>query len=293
MFHGSMVALVTPMFNDERIDFDSLSELVEWHIADATDVIVAVGTTGESATLTNQEKLQVIRAVVQQVNERIPVIAGSSAVGTNATIELTRAAMEQGADACLIMTPPYVKPTQEGLYKHYRAIAHAVAIPQIMYNVPGRTACDLLPETVARLSTISNIIGIKEASGDITRVSKIINMTDGAVDVYSGDDSLTKDMILQGAKGVISVVANIAPRAVHDMCQAALAHNDAAATIINDKLASFYKALFVESNPIPVKWAMERLGKIKPGIRLPLTLLSQEYYETVEQAMREAEVLSD
>ena len=291
MFHGSMVALVTPISADGALDFDALARLVEFHIENGTDALVAVGTTGESATLDVPEHIEVVRRVVKQVAGRVPVIAGTGANSTREAIELTRLAMEAGADACLLVTPYYNKPTQEGLYRHYRATAEAVPIPQILYNVPGRTACDMKPETVARLADIPNIVGLKEASGSLERNRELIARCAGRIDLYSGDDDLGCASILAGFRGVISVTANVAPRAMHEMCKAALAGDAASAEAINADLTGLHKQLFIESNPIPAKWALQRLGLIPSGIRLPLTPLSESCYEAVLDAMRQAHVL--
>jgi len=291
MFQGSMVALVTPMGADGAVDEASLDRLVAFHVENATDAIVTVGTTGESATLDHEEHCAVIRRVVAQAAGRVPVIAGTGANATTEAIDLTRCAQEAGADACLLVTPYYNKPTQEGLYRHFKAVAEAVSIPQILYNVPGRTACDMLPETVARLAAIENIVGIKEATGDVSRVADILERTGGEFIAYSGDDGIALEAMLAGARGVISVTANAAPRAMHDMCSRALSGDADGARQINDRLAALHKALFVESNPIPIKWAMKEIGLIPEGIRLPLTPLSEQYHDTVRQALRQAGVL--
>lgn len=291
MFHGSMVALVTPMRADGALDFDALDRLVEFHVENGTDAIIAVGTTGESATLDEEEHCATIRRVVKAAAGRIPVIAGTGSNSTSEAIGLTRCAMEAGADACLLVTPYYNKPTQEGLYLHYRAIAEAVSIPQILYNVPGRTACDMLPETVARLATIPNIVGIKEATGNLDRGKKIMELCGDQLDVYSGDDATALDLILLGAKGDISVTANVAPRAMHAMCTAALAGDRAKATAINEKLMGLHKNLFLEANPIPVKWALQEMGLIGEGIRLPMTPLSSQHHDALRQAMKQADIL--
>ena len=291
MFHGSMVALVTPMLEDGSLDFESLDRLIEFHIENKTDAIVAVGTTGESATLDDEEHCATIKRAVKTAAGRIPIIAGTGSNSTREAIDLTRCAMEAGADACLLVTPYYNKPTQEGLYLHYRAVAEAVAIPQILYNVPGRTAVDMLPETVARLAELSNIIGIKEATGNMDRAKTILAMCGDKIDVYSGDDGTAMDLILLGAKGDISVTANVAPRAMHDMCAAALKGDKATAQQINEPLQGLHKNLFLEANPIPVKWALYEMGLIKAGIRLPMTMLSEHHHETLRQAMKQANVV--
>ena len=288
MFHGSMVALVTPMHADESLDSEGLERLIEFHIEQGSDAIVVVGTTGESPTLDEKEHCKVIRQAVDFAKGRVPVIAGTGSNATHEAIDLTRCAMEGGADACLLVTPYYNKPTQEGLYLHHKKVAEAVPIPQILYNVPGRTACDMLPETVARLAAIPNIVGIKEATGNLGRGREILERCDDRIDLYSGDDATAMELMLLGAKGVISVTANAAPRAMHELCEAALAGDRAKATAINERLAGLHETLFVEANPIPVKWVMYEMGMISPGIRLPLTLLSERYHDTLRQAMRQA-----
>lgn len=291
MFHGSMVALVTPMHDDGAVDVPALQKLVNFHLDNGTHAIVAVGTTGESATLDMKEHCDTIRQIVDFVDGKIPVIAGTGANSTSEAIALTRCAEQSGADACLLVTPYYNKPTQEGLYLHYKAIAEAVAIPQILYNVPGRTACDMLPETVERLSVIPNIVGLKEATGDMDRARDIMNRCGDALDVYSGDDATALDMMLIGGKGDISVTANVAPRQMSEMCEAALKGDAETARAINDKLMELHQKLFVESSPIPVKWAVQQLGLIGGGIRLPLTVLSSEHHDTVRKAMSDAGII--
>jgi len=288
MFSGSMVALVTPMHTDGRVDQVSLEKLVEFHIENGTDAIVAMGTTGESATLNEKEHCQVIKQVVEFADNRIPIIAGTGANSTTEAIELTQCAMSAGADACLLVTPYYNKPTQEGLYQHYKKIADSVAIPQILYNVPGRTAVDMLPETVARLADVANIVGIKEATGDMERAQQILALCGDKLDLYSGDDATAMDWILAGARGDISVTANIAPKAMHEMCTAALAGDRNTASAINKRLLALHNKLFVESNPIPVKWALYDMGLIPEGIRLPLTVLDKQYHDIVRDAVKQA-----
>ncbi|EHQ51057.1 dihydrodipicolinate synthase [Ectothiorhodospira sp. PHS-1] len=288
MFHGSMVALVTPMEEDGFISESALERLVEFHIDQGTDAIVAVGTTGESATLDVDEHCRVLRLVVEFAAGRVPVIAGTGANSTAEAIDLTRVAMKMGVDACLLVTPYYNKPTQEGLYRHYRAIADAVPIPQILYNVPGRTAVDLLPETVERLADISNIVGLKEATGDLDRARLLMERCGDRLDLYSGDDATSLEFMLAGGKGIISVTANVAPRAMHDMCAAALAGDREAAVAADTPVKGLHKALFLESNPIPVKWALHEMGLIPPGIRLPLTPLSEPLCEPLREALRAA-----
>ncbi|MEG1080774.1 MAG: 4-hydroxy-tetrahydrodipicolinate synthase [Pseudomonas sp.] len=287
MIAGSMVALVTPMDAQGRLDWDSLSKLVDFHLENGTHAIVAVGTTGESATLDVDEHIEVIKAVVKQVNGRIPVIAGTGANSTREAVELTRNAKEAGADACLLVVPYYNKPTQEGLYQHFKHIAEAVDIPQILYNVPGRTSCDMQAETVIRLSSVPNIIGIKEATGDLKRAKAILDGVSKDFIVLSGDDPTAVELILLGGKGNISVTANVAPREMADLCEAALEGNAEKARAINEKLMPLHKDLFIEANPIPVKWALVEMGLMHKGIRLPLTWLSESCHDTVRQAMRQ------
>ncbi len=291
MFRGSMVALVTPMREDGAVDYDSLAALIDFHVREGTDAIVAVGTTGESATLDEREHCELLRRFVEMVDGRVPLIAGTGANATSEAISLTRCALEAGADACLLVTPYYNKPTQEGLYLHHKAVAEAVPIPQILYNVPGRTAVDMLPETVERLSRISNIIGIKEATGDLGRLADILERCGDRLDLYSGDDATGCEFLLRGGRGVISVTANVAPRAMHDMVAAALDGDRDRAEAIDRKLAALHRELFCESNPIPVKWALGEMGLIPPGIRLPLTPLSAGCHERVRAALRQAGAL--
>lgn len=287
-----MVALVTPMRADGSIDSDCLRKLVEFHINSGTDAIVAVGTTGESATLTVDEHCDVVRQVVKYVAGRVPVIAGTGANSTSEAIELTQLAKDLGADAALLVTPYYNKPTQEGLYQHYKLIAESVDIPQILYNVPGRTGCDLLPETVARLAPISNIVGIKEATGDLSRVEQIRNQCGDNIELYTGEDANTVEFILAGGVGVISVTANVAPKQMHEMCVAANEGNAALAREINEKLNLLHSRLFIESNPIPVKWALTEMDMIPEGIRLPMTVLSEDYHQAVREALDAAGLLN-
>ena len=271
---GSIVALVTPMHADGAVDWDRLRKLVDWHVAEGTHAIVAVGTTGESATLGFEEHDLVIREVISAARGRVPVIAGTGANSTEEAIRLTRDAKRDGADACLLVTPYYNKPTQEGLYQHYKAIAEAVDIPQILYNVPGRTACDMLPETVERLARISNIVGIKEATGNLERIREIRERCGADFLIYSGDDATAVEAMLMGADGDISVTANVVPRKMAALCEAALAGEAAQARSLDAEINTLHRDLFVESNPIPVKWALQQMGLIDSGIRLPLTQLS-------------------
>jgi len=291
MIQGSIVALVTPMDESGAIDKESLKKLLEFHIEQGTDAIVAVGTTGESATLDEDEHCDVIKTVVNVVAGRIPVIAGTGANATSEAINLTRKAKQAGADACLIVTPYYNKPTQQGLYLHYKAIAEAVDIPQILYNVPGRTACDMLPDTVGRLSHIDNIVGIKDATGDLFRVQKFRDLTSADFALYSGDDATSREFCLLGGHGTITVTGNVAPRLVHEMIIAAINGDSATALAIDTKLQALHKDLFIQSNPIPVKWAVAELGLISKGIRLPLTWLTEDCFDVVRSAMRKAEVI--
>jgi 4-hydroxy-tetrahydrodipicolinate synthase len=290
MIQGSIVALVTPMHPDGSLDHAGLDRLIEYHIEQGTDGLVAVGTTGESATLDEDEHCAVIRQVVEKVAGRIPVIAGTGANSTREAISLTRFAKQAGADACLLVTPYYNKPTQEGLYLHYKAIAEAVDIPQILYNVPGRTACDLLPETVARLAPIENIAGIKEATGDLDRLRRIRELCGTEFPLYSGDDATACEFCLEGGIGVISVTANVAPALMHRMCAAAIAGDRETAIELDWRLAGLHRQLFVESNPIPAKWAVHEMGLIDRGIRLPLTWLREDLHGLVREAMQQAQV---
>jgi 4-hydroxy-tetrahydrodipicolinate synthase len=292
MFQGSMVALVTPMREDGSVDRAALARLVDFHIDNGTDAIVAVGTTGESPTLDMDEHCDVIRLTVEYARGRIPVIAGTGANSTTEAIELTERAAKAKANACLLVTPYYNKPTQEGLYRHHRAIAEAVGIPQILYNIPGRTGCDMLPETVARLAAIPNIVGIKEATGKVERAREVRERCGEKFEVYSGDDIIALDSILAGARGVISVTANVAPRLMHQMCAQARAGDANGARAIDRRLAGLHKNLFVETNPIPVKWALKEMGLIEGGIRLPMTPLDSRYHEAVRAALRTAGVLN-
>jgi 4-hydroxy-tetrahydrodipicolinate synthase len=273
------------------VDKNSLKKLVEFHITQGTDALVAVGTTGESATLDEDEHCDVIKTIVEYVNGRIPVIAGTGANATTEAINLTRKAKQVGADACLIVTPYYNKPTQEGLYLHHKAIAEAVDIPQILYNVPGRTACDMLPETVGRLSHVPNIVGVKEATGDLSRIKQIRNLTGPDFALYTGDDATSREFCLLGGNGTITVTGNVAPRLVHDMITAAMRGDNETALAIDEKLAALHENLFIQSNPIPVKWALAEMGLIGKGIRLPLTWLSETCFDAVRDAMRCAGVI--
>lgn len=291
MFQGSMVAIVTPMQRDGSIDKKSLHDLVEWHIESKTDALVVVGTTGEGCTLSNEEQEEILKSVVKQVAKRVPVIAGTGSNCTQHTIELTLNAKKAGVDAALIVTPYYNKPSQEGLFAHYKLVAEKCDLPIILYNVPGRTGCDLLPETIERLSTISNIIGIKEATGKIDRGVEIMKRCGSDFAVYSGDDETALTLMVNGAKGVISVTANVAPAEMHEMCHAALNGNQDSAEKINATLMPLHKKLFLESNPVPVKWALSEMGLIPPGIRLPLVTLNTKFHAELKDAMKAAGII--
>lgn len=291
MIQGSIVALVTPMFDNGDVDQDSLKKLIEFHIEEGTDAIVAMGTTGESATLNEHEHMDVVRSIIEYVAGRIPVIAGTGANSTTEAITLTKAAKEIGADACLLVTPYYNKPTQEGLYLHYKAIAEAVDIPQILYNVPGRTACDMLPETVGRLSKITNIVGVKEATGELDRVKTIRDLSGDEFAIYTGDDASSCEFCLLGGNGTITVSGNVAPKLVHQMISAAMQGDRDVAMKIDAKLTGLHQQLFIQSNPIPVKWAVSEMGLMQSGIRLPLTWLTEDCITEVRSAMQQADVL--
>ena len=291
MINGSLVALITPMDADGNVDQAALERLVEFHIGNNTDAIVAVGTTGESATLDVDEHCDVVRLVVKMVNGRIPVIAGTGANATREAISLTARSAELGVDACLLVTPYYNKPGQEGLYQHYKAIAEAVDIPQILYNVPGRTACDMSDETSLRLADIPNIIGLKDATGNLERAAWLIKHRPDGFALYSGDDASAMEFVLAGGDGVISVTANVAPAAMHEMVTAALKHERQKAETINHRLQGLHRDLFVEANPIPVKWAVQQMGLAGPRIRLPLTELASKNHQTVREAMVKAGAL--
>lgn len=291
MITGSIVALVTPMDASGAVNWAELEKLVKMHVEQGTDSIVAMGTTGESATLDTPEHLEVIKRVIEWVAGRIPVIAGTGANSTSEAIHLTQQAQKLGADAALLVSPYYNKPTQEGLFLHHKAIAEAADIPQILYNVPGRTAVDMLPETIERLSHLKNIVAVKEATGDIARGEEVIRRVDGRIAVYSGDDETAYELILRGAKGNISVTANVAPAKMHELCELALAGKAEEAKALNDELMPLHNNMFSESNPIPVKWALHQMGLIGPGIRLPLTPLSVECREPLKQALSQCNLL--
>lgn len=289
---GSMVAIVTPMHVDGSVDWKSLEALINWHIDEGTNGIVSVGTTGESSTLGFREHDEVIERTVEIVDKRVPVIAGTGGNATDEAIRLTRHAQRVGADACLLVCPYYNKPSQEGLYRHFHAIAMAVDIPQILYNVPSRTGVDMLPETVARLAEIDNIVALKEAKGSIERIHDLIEQVGDGMHIYTGDDGTAMESMLVGAKGDISVVANVAPRLMSDMCAAAVGGDRHQAETLDARLQPLHAALFLEANPIPVKWALAEIGRIDPGIRLPLTPLADHFHESVRDALRGLELLA-
>lgn len=288
---GSLVAIVTPMHADGSLDIPCLRKLIDWHIAEGTDGIVIVGTTGESPTVTVEEHCELIRIAVEHANKRIPIIAGSGANSTVEAIALTKSAKQSGADASLQVVPYYNRPTQEGMYQHFKKIAESVDIPIILYNVPGRTVADMSNETIVRLSEIPNIIGIKEASGNIARDLELLRLVPDSFAVYSGDDATAIALMLCGGKGNISVTANVAPKAMHEMCKAAMSGNIAEAKAINNKLIPLHNKLFCEPNPVPVKWALSEMGMMPDGLRLPLVGLSTQYHDIVRSALREAGVL--
>jgi 4-hydroxy-tetrahydrodipicolinate synthase len=288
MISGSIVALVTPMNESGAVDYEALRRLVDWHIAEGTDAIVAVGTTGESATLGVDEHIEVIRRVVEYAKGRVPVIAGTGANSTTEAIELTQSGKDAGAQACLLVTPYYNKPPQEGLYRHYRKVAETVEIPILLYNVPGRTGCDMLPATVKRLAQVPGIVGLKEAHGTIARIRELLDLKLPKFTLLSGDDATACESILLGCQGDISVTANVAPRLMHEMCKAAQGGERKLATELDAKLQPLHKHLFVEPNPIPVKWALGQMKKIGAGIRLPLVPLDPIHHETVRGALRAA-----
>ena len=291
MIQGSLVAIVTPMHADGSLDLPGLRKLIDWHIAEGTDGIVIVGTSGESPTVSVDEHCELIQLTVEHTAGRIPVIAGSGGNSTAEAIKLTQYAKEVGADASLQVVPYYNRPTQEGMYQHFRTIAEAVDLPVILYNVPGRTVADMSNETVLRLAKIPNIIGIKDATGNMARGTDLLRLVDPAFAVYSGDDATAMALMLCGGKGNISVTANVAPRAMHALCVAAMAGQVKEAITINNRLLPLHNNLFCEPNPLPVKWAMLEMGLIGSGIRLPLVPLSGGYHETVRQALRDSGVL--
>ena len=288
MLNGSAVALVTPMKGDGEIDWVRFGELIEWHIDQGTNAIIPVGTTGESATVSMKEHFALVKRAVEVAARRIPIIAGTGANSTSEAIELTKAAKGSGADACLLVTPYYNKPTQNGLLQHFLAIARSVELPQILYNVPSRTGCDLLPETIAQLNESDLVIGIKEATGDLERARAIMSTSD--IPVYSGDDETSCDLMLMGGSGTISVTANVAPMKMAKMSEAALSGNFKLAKDLDSELSGLHRDLFLESNPIPVKWALHEIGKIDLGIRLPMTELAPEYHSLLRASLSQAGV---
>jgi 4-hydroxy-tetrahydrodipicolinate synthase len=291
MIKGSIVAIVTPMHADGSLDYPGLRKLIDWHIAEGTDGIVIVGTTGESATVSVEEHCELIRLAVEHTAGRIPIIAGTGGNSTLEAIRLTRYAKDAGADAALLVVPYYNRPTQEGMYRHFKAIAEAVDLPVILYNVPGRTVADMSNETVLRLAAIPNIIGLKDATGNIGRGAELLRLAPKSFAVYSGDDPTAMALMFCGGAGNISVTANVAPRAMHDLCVAAMNGDTAKAIEINNKVIPLHAKLFVEPNPVPVKWAMAEMGLMPSGLRLPLAPLAAEFHDTVRAAMREAGVL--
>ncbi|QCX48201.1 4-hydroxy-tetrahydrodipicolinate synthase [Ralstonia pseudosolanacearum] len=289
---GSLVAIVTPMHEDGSLDFPSLRSLIDWHIAEGTDGIVIVGTSGESPTVSVGEHRELIRVAVEQVNKRIPVIAGTGGNSTTEAVELTAYAKSVGADASLQVVPYYNKPTQEGMYLHFRKVAESVDLPVILYNVPGRTVADMSVDTMLRLAQVPGVMGVKEATGNIDRAAQLIKAAPASFKIYSGDDPTAIALMLLGGHGNISVTANVAPRAMHELCAAAMRGDVETARRIHMQLLSVHKNLFVESNPIPVKWALQAMGKMAGGIRLPLTPLAAQYQEVVRASLQDAGLLS-
>jgi 4-hydroxy-tetrahydrodipicolinate synthase len=292
MIKGSIVAIVTPMHADGSLDLPGLRKLIDWHLAEGTDGIVIVGTSGESATVSVEEHCGLIKLAVDHVAGRVPVIAGTGGNSTAEAIMLTQYAKDVGADAALLVVPYYNRPTQEGMYRHFKAIADAVDLPIILYNVPGRTVADMSNDTILRLSAIPNIVGVKDATGNIARGTELLRMVPKSFAVYSGDDPTAMALMFCGGAGNISVTANVAPRAMHELCVAAMNGATAKAIAINDKVLPLHAKLFVEPNPVPVKWAMAEMGLMPAGIRLPLAPLSAEFHDTVRAALREAGVLT-
>jgi 4-hydroxy-tetrahydrodipicolinate synthase len=288
MITGSLVAIVTPMHEDGRLDLARFRQLIDWHVAEGTDGIVVVGTTGESPTVNFDEHKELIKIAVQHSKGRIPIIAGTGGNSTAEAIELTASAKETGATACLSVVPYYNKPTQEGLYRHFSKIAETVDLPMILYNVPGRTVADMQTDTVLRLAQVPGIIGIKEATANIERNTDLIRRAPRNFAIYSGDDATCLALILMGGHGVISVTANVAPKAMHQMCAAALVGDVKKARELNLRLFPLHQKLFVEANPIPVKWAMAEMGLIEGGMRLPMSPLAEKFHQTVREALHEA-----
>ena len=292
MFRGSIVALVTPMAESGEVDFDAFESLLEWHLAEGSDGVVVMGTTGESPTVTVAESEELIERAVRRLSGRIPVIAGTGTASTAVTVERTRAACEAGVDAVLVVTPYYNKPSQEGLFLHFQAVADASSVPVILYNVPSRTAVDLLPPTVARLAQHPQIVAIKEATGRLERAREILACCDDDFVLLSGDDATAREWIMAGARGVISVTGNVAPGPMHRMCEAALRDDDAGARALDETLAALHRDLFLEANPSPVKWALQYMGRTQAGIRLPLTRLAEVHQPVVAAALRAAGIQS-
>lgn len=291
MIKGSLVAIVTPMHADGSLDLPGLRKLIDWHIAEGTDGIVIVGTTGESPTVSVEEHCELIKVAVEHTNKRIPIIAGTGGNSTSEAIALTSYAKQVGADASLLVVPYYNRPTQEGMYQHFKKIAESVDLPVILYNVPGRTVADMDNVTILRLAQVPGIVGVKDATGNIARGTDLIRLAPESFAVYSGDDATAMALMFCGGKGNISVTANVAPRAMHELCMAACAGNIAGAVKINNRLLPLHNKLFIEPNPLPVKWAMAEMGLIPTGIRLPLVPLSVQYHDVVRAAMRESGVL--
>lgn len=291
MIKGSLVAIVTPMHADGSLDLPRLHALIDWHIAEGTDGIVVVGTSGESPTVNVEEHTELIKLTVDHVAKRVPVIAGTGGNSTEEAIELTQYAKNAGADAALVVVPYYNRPTQEGIYQHFKKVAESVDIPVILYNVPSRTVADMHNETILRLAQIPNIVGVKDATGQLGRGTELLRLKPADFAVYSGDDATSLPLILCGAQGTISVTANVAPRKMHEMVKAALAGNISQAVALNNQLIPLHANLFVEPNPVPVKWALQEMGLIESGIRLPLVALHEKYHATVRAALSEAGVL--
>ncbi|MBS0308190.1 MAG: 4-hydroxy-tetrahydrodipicolinate synthase [Proteobacteria bacterium] len=291
MIQGSIVAIVTPMLEDGSLDLPGLRKLIDWHIAEGTDGIVIVGTTGESPTVSVEEHCELVKVTVEHVAKRIPVIAGTGGNSTTEAIELTRFAKQVGADASLQVVPYYNRPTQEGMYQHFKKIAEAVDLPVILYNVPGRTVADMANDTIVRLAAVPGIGGVKDATGNIARGTDLLRLVPKSFAVYSGDDPTAMALMFCGGKGNISVTANVAPRAMHELCKAAMQGDIARAVEINNRMLPLHNKLFVEPNPVPLKWAMQQMGRIGSGIRLPLVPLAAQYHATVLAALRESAVL--
>ena len=288
---GSIVALVTPMFEDGKVDYETLRSLIDWHIAEGTDCIGVVGTTGESPTVSVEEHCQIIRVAVEHAAGRVPIMAGAGANSTREAIELTQFSKEVGADCTLQVVPYYNKPSQEGIYRHFKAIAEGVDLPVVLYNVPGRTVADMLPETALRLAQVPGVVGVKEASGNIERAAQLIKQAPEGFKIYSGDDGTAVALMLLGGHGNVSVTANVAPRLMHELCMAAIAGDVKLAREIHFRLLSLHKQLFCEPSPAPTKWAMSRIGPCRPAVRLPITPLTPAGQALVDGALREAGLL--